>query len=370
MACIGHAVADLRRCRGPGRKPPRRGRRRVQQLHADARLRPRRDRGAIARHRRRRVRAVASVFDAAQAVRPAYLQLSGNPIPARGHRDGDRGGEAPDVPRGVDGAEQAAIQQAGRDRQALLLRAGHAHDDQSDPDPRRLRVHQGVSGRANVPRCKDLRDRRGHVGNSEARHRAKPPQGAGGLTYSEVAKGLRLPLGFILGISYLIFSRPTPLTLAVGGVIALIGVIVRAWASGHISKNERLATTGPYAHTRNPLYFGSFLIAAGFAIAWHWSLLLLVVAFFVLIYAPTMQRERANIARRFPEEYEAYALNVPAFVPRPTPWNATHPDEDEGFSFALYMKNGEWKAGLTYVLVIAWLIWHRPIMDVASRLWR
>ena len=177
------------------------------------------------------------------------------------------------------------------------------------------------------------------------------------MTYSEVAKRLRLPLGFILGIAYLIFARPTQLTLAVGGTIALIGVIVRGWASGHISKNERLATTGPYAHTRNPLYFGSFLIAAGFAIAAHWALLLLVVAFFVLIYAPTMQREKANIIERFPEAYEVYSANVPAFMPRPTPWKATHPGEDGGFSPGLYMKHGEWKAGLTFVLVIAWLIY-------------
>jgi protein-S-isoprenylcysteine O-methyltransferase Ste14 len=177
------------------------------------------------------------------------------------------------------------------------------------------------------------------------------------LTYSEVAKRLRLPLGFLLGITYFIFARPTPLTLAVGGTIALIGLIVRGWASGHISKNERLATTGPYAHTRNPLYFGSFLIAAGFAIAAHWGLLLLVVAFFVFIYAPTMEREKANIAGRFPVEYEAYSANVPAFVPRPTPWKATHPTDEGGFSLDLYMKHGEWKAGLTYVVVIAWLIY-------------
>ena len=177
------------------------------------------------------------------------------------------------------------------------------------------------------------------------------------MTYSELAKRLRLPLGFLFGIGYLIFARPTPLTLAVGSMIALLGVIVRGWASGHISKNERLATTGPYAHTRNPLYFGSFLIAAGFAVAAHWGLLLLVVAFFALIYAPTMQRERANIAGRFPEAYEAYAANVPAFVPRPTPWKATHPDDAGAFSFDLYMKHGEWKAGLTYLLVMAWLIW-------------
>lgn len=178
------------------------------------------------------------------------------------------------------------------------------------------------------------------------------------MTYSEVAKRLRLPLGFLLGTLYLVFARPTALTLAVGGAIAFIGVIVRAWASGHISKNERLATSGPYAHTRNPLYFGSFLIAAGFAIAAHWALLLLVVAFFVLIYAPTMQRERANIAGRFPGEYETYAANVPGFVPRPTAWRAdpeNGSDAGGGFSFDLYMKHGEWKAGLTYVLVMAWL---------------
>ena len=180
------------------------------------------------------------------------------------------------------------------------------------------------------------------------------------MTYSEVAKRLRLPLGFLFGIMYLVFARPTALTLWVGGVIALIGVLIRAWASGHISKNERLATSGPYAHTRNPLYFGSFLIAAGFAIAAHWGLLLLVVAFFVLIYAPTMERERANIAGRFPEDYEMYAANVPVFVPRPTAWRPMAGAADPGgnaFSFDLYMKHGEWKAGLTYVLVMAWLAW-------------
>lgn len=177
------------------------------------------------------------------------------------------------------------------------------------------------------------------------------------MTYSETAKKLRLPLGFLLGILYLIFAHPTPLGLAVGGAIALIGVLVRAWASGHIVKNEKLATSGPYAHTRNPLYFGSFLIGAGFAVAAHWSLLLLVIGFWVLVYAPTMERERANIRERFPDAYDEYSKNVPGFVPRPTPWRAPEAESDGGFSGALYMKHGEWKAGLTYVLVMAWLFW-------------
>ena len=174
------------------------------------------------------------------------------------------------------------------------------------------------------------------------------------MTYSEVAKKLRLPLGFVFGIAYLIWARPTILTLPVGGAVALVGVIIRAWASGHISKNRRLAITGPYAHTRNPLYFGSFLIGAGFAIAAHWGLLLVVIAFWALVYAPTMERERANIRERFPEAYDKYSANVPAFVPRVTPWKDDESD-DGGFSADLYMKHGEWKAGITYVLVMGWL---------------
>jgi protein-S-isoprenylcysteine O-methyltransferase Ste14 len=174
------------------------------------------------------------------------------------------------------------------------------------------------------------------------------------LTYSEAAKKLRLPLGFALGILYLLFARPTPISLMTGGAIALIGVAVRAWASGHISKNEQLAVSGPYAHTRNPLYFGSFLIAAGFAIAAHWALLLVVIAFWSFVYAPTMERERANISGRFPEAYARYSENVPAFVPRVKPWREDGADASD-FSLALYMKHGEWKALLTYVLAMAWL---------------
>jgi protein-S-isoprenylcysteine O-methyltransferase Ste14 len=174
------------------------------------------------------------------------------------------------------------------------------------------------------------------------------------LTYSEAARRLRLPLGFALGLLYLLFAHPTKLALITGGVIAFIGLCVRAWASGHISKNERLAVSGPYAHTRNPLYFGSFLIAAGFAVAAHWALLLVVIAFWAFVYAPTMERERANIADRFPEAYAKYSENVPAFIPRVTPWRE-ETSEGDGFSPALYMKHGEWKAFLTYVLAMTWL---------------
>jgi protein-S-isoprenylcysteine O-methyltransferase Ste14 len=168
---------------------------------------------------------------------------------------------------------------------------------------------------------------------------------------------LRVPLGFLVGGLYLWYAprlgTMTPLTLGVGAAIALVGVLVRAWAAGHIVKNDRLATTGPYAHTRNPLYFGSFLIAAGFAVAAHPALLLLVIAFWVLVYAPTIQRERVHVSGKFPDAYARYEANVPAFFPRPSPWR-DEAAEHEGFSLPLYMRHGEWRAGLVYVLVVAW----------------
>ena len=177
------------------------------------------------------------------------------------------------------------------------------------------------------------------------------------MSWEQRKRKLRVPLGFVVAALYLFFApRPTPLTLAVGIPIAFAGVLVRAWAAGHIQKNDRLATTGPYAHTRNPLYFGSFLIAAGFAIAAHWGLLLIVIAFFVAIYGPTMQRERVFVSGRFPDEYADYEKNVPAFVPRPLPWRSAAAESHEGFSLEIYNYHREWRAALAFVAAVTWLI--------------
>ncbi len=177
------------------------------------------------------------------------------------------------------------------------------------------------------------------------------------MSYAAVAQRVRIPMGFLLAAFYLVFARPTPLTLIVGAVVALAGVLFRAWAAGHIVKNHELATSGPYAHTRNPLYFGSFLIAAGFAIAAHWGFLLPVVAFFVFIYAPVIEREREHIRSRFPDAFNEYERNVPAFVPRPVPWRIQGtPGLRSHFDFSLYLRHREWQAALAFLVVIVFLI--------------
>ena len=173
----------------------------------------------------------------------------------------------------------------------------------------------------------------------------------------------RVPLGFAAALGYLWFATRSPAlgwrSLAVGGTLALIGLAIRGWAAGHIVKNDRLATTGPYAHTRNPLYFGSFLLAAGCAVAVHWALLAIVAAFWLVVYVPVMRREREFVRARFPEAYAEWERHVPAFVPRLTPWRGatagTARDAGAPFDLGLYLQHREWQAGLGYVAVMGWL---------------
>lgn len=174
------------------------------------------------------------------------------------------------------------------------------------------------------------------------------------MTLSRLAARLRLPLGFVVAALYIAFARPNDATLAVGAGVALAGVLVRAWAAGHIMKNDRLATTGPYAHTRNPLYFGSFLIACGFAIAAHWALVIFVFVFWLLIYGPTIARERTKIMAMFPDSYPEFERHVPPFFPRLLPWRGG--GEGTAFSPALYMRHGEWRAALGYLGTMTWLV--------------
>jgi protein-S-isoprenylcysteine O-methyltransferase Ste14 len=165
----------------------------------------------------------------------------------------------------------------------------------------------------------------------------------------------RVPIGFVVAGLYLFFARPNPLTLGIGAAVAFVGVLIRGWAAGHIVKNDRLATTGPYAHTRNPLYFGSFLIACGFAVIASPWLLVAVALFWALVYGPTMRREREYVSALHPEAYAEWARHVPSFVPRPLPWRNGNEGDQSPFSFALYMRHAEWQAGLVYVVVVAWL---------------
>ena len=173
--------------------------------------------------------------------------------------------------------------------------------------------------------------------------------------YAAWAARRRVPLGFALGVAYLIFSRPSVSLLTGGGVVALTGVAVRAYAAGHLEKNQRLAISGPYARTRNPLYFGSLLIGAGFAIAGGlWILDLAFVGLFLLIYVPVMRRESDFLRREFAGLYDQYAASVPLFLPRLTAWSRPS-TEAVKFRWDQYRKNREYRAALGFAAGIVLL---------------
>ena len=170
---------------------------------------------------------------------------------------------------------------------------------------------------------------------------------------------IRVPLGFLFGIAFLWFAPryATPQKIAIGGAIALGGVLIRAWATGHIVKNEMLTTTGPYAHTRNPLYFGSFLLALGIAMTAHPIGVVLVIVFWYVVYKPTINRERDYLRGLYGTAYAEYERNVPAFLPRVSAWSGpAGVDRSGGFSFPLYLRHNEWQAGFGFLFVLAWLV--------------
>lgn len=167
-----------------------------------------------------------------------------------------------------------------------------------------------------------------------------------------------MPAGLVVGAVFLWLAPRSPWlsggSLAAGGLVALAGVMVRAWAAGHIAKDRRLATGGPYAHTRHPLYLGSFLLAAGFGGAAHPGLPVVLAALWALWYGPVMRREALHVRTLFPHEYDAWAAAVPAFVPRLTPWRA--PDaRPTRFDPRLWRRHREWRAALGWLVAVGWL---------------
>lgn len=177
-------------------------------------------------------------------------------------------------------------------------------------------------------------------------------------SWSRIATRMRVPLGFAFAAGYFWFAAPTWLSIAGGAICSLIGLAVRAVASGHIRKNSSLATSGPYAYTRNPLYLGSVLMALGFVIAArNWWIGMAALVMFLVIYIPVIKAEEVYLRGIFPD-YAEYAANVPRLFPRLAPYRTTNSDDTGlgSFSRELYLKHREYNAALGSGLMIGALI--------------
>src|SRR4030095_1316231 len=152
-----------------------------------------------------------------------------------------------------------------------------------------------------------------------------------------MAQSLRVPIGFLIAAAVIYFAEPTILSIVVGLPVAIIGAVFRGLAAGVIKKDSTLATSGVYALTRNQLYFGSSLLAAGFGImSFSEMAAVVLIVPFGLIYPRVMLREESHLSRLFPEEFQAYKKKVPRFFPRLT---LRFP---RSFSYSQYVSNREY----------------------------
>jgi protein-S-isoprenylcysteine O-methyltransferase Ste14 len=172
------------------------------------------------------------------------------------------------------------------------------------------------------------------------------------VSWSRIARRSRVPLGFAVAALYLWLANPLAISLLFGTLFIVPGLLIRALASGHVEKNKRLATDGPYAYTRNPLYLGSFIMATGFALAARsvWIAAILIVMF-VAIYMPVIRAEEAFLAQHFPE-FADYARRVPQLVPNPNPPGKQRWE----FSWDLYKQHREYNATLGSIAILAALV--------------
>ncbi len=165
----------------------------------------------------------------------------------------------------------------------------------------------------------------------------------------------RVRMGYPLAIVVLVFARPNLRSIAMGAAVGVFGLLLRGYAAGYLKKQEVLTTTGPYAFTRNPLYLGSAILAAGAAWAMHsWISAGVLGVYFASVYYVVMRREEGELYGHFGEAFEQYARTVPLFFPRLTP--ARLGDSAGAFALAQYRKNHEHEAAIGFLFLLAILV--------------
>lgn len=161
----------------------------------------------------------------------------------------------------------------------------------------------------------------------------------------------RVAAGWALGVLVLVLARPGLRSILLGLPLVVLGEAARLWASGHIEKTLKLATGGPYAHSRNPLYVGSLLLALGVAVACASPWVVLAVALYFLAFYPAVMREEAAFLRKKFPEYAGWEAAVPLFWPRLLPGGP----RESRFDWARVRRNREWRTAAALPLLAALL---------------
>ncbi|MGE0704341.1 MAG: isoprenylcysteine carboxylmethyltransferase family protein, partial [Vicinamibacterales bacterium] len=151
----------------------------------------------------------------------------------------------------------------------------------------------------------------------------------------------RVALGFVSAALALWLARPTPSSLTAGASVALVGELLRIWASGHLHKGSEVTASGPYRWFAHPLYVGSSILGAGFAIASHSVLVAARVALYLVVtLTAAVRTEEARLRGRVGDRYDKYRRGA-----------GDAPSSARPFSMAQVLVNREHRAVAGVVLV-------------------
>jgi len=160
---------------------------------------------------------------------------------------------------------------------------------------------------------------------------------------------------FVLLVSLL--GSYNPMLFIIGGIIAAIGAAVRLWASGYVMKNKQLATTGPYAYVRHPLYVGNILLLVGFSIAsTQWWSFVLMAALLWFYYPPTISYEDNKLRDLFGDEWVQWSKNIHALIPT---FGAKAGSAKSGWSFKKSLMQNAEPVIVAYLIGCMYLLYTR-----------
>jgi len=160
----------------------------------------------------------------------------------------------------------------------------------------------------------------------------------------------RVKAGYIGAVLVLILAKPSLFSLLIGILFSIFGLLIRTWSSGHLNKEKKLATGGPYQYTRNPLYLGNLILGISIVLGCRsWWVFGIFIVYFLFFYPATIKREKERMMKFFQSEYKNYEKNVPLFFPS---FKKSYPPNNSSFNWALYKKNKEYRA-----LIGAMLFW-------------
>lgn len=164
----------------------------------------------------------------------------------------------------------------------------------------------------------------------------------------------RVRVGSLAFLVCLVLARPSWRSVLLGAAVSLLGLVIRAWAAGHLKKEKELAVSGPYRFSRNPLYLGNLILGLSLAAGSGSTVVVIIFASYFLIFYPVIiLTERERMKKLFPEKYKEYIKHVPLFFP----WRKPLACRDRvKFSWTQYRVNREYRAligSLVYWVILS-----------------